>query len=280
MAVKIIPLSDKIGAEIRGIDLSQPVDTSTTDLLVKAFHKYILLLFREQNFPDEKSLIESADWLGNKADITMPGNKFGEDGTSIHLISNIRDKNGAAIGDLGDSDLWYHHDNSFTEAPDKATYLYAVELPREGGNTLFSNCYCAYDDLPNHLRKAIAGKRVLQVYDYGVCERPSKDNLKKTPHYWQPAIVVHPVTGKKALYFDRLMTAAIEGYDEPKNEQLLEELFPYVERIDYELSWRVGDYIIFDNRCSAHARREFPETERRLLQRGKVLGEPMIPFRN
>ena len=278
MAVKIIPLSDKIGAEIRGIDLSQPVDTSTTDLLVKAFHKYILLLFRGQKFSDEKSLVESADWLGNKAEITMPGNKFGEDGTSIHLISNIRDENGTAIGDLGDSELWYHHDNSFTEAPDKATYLYAVELPRKGGNTLFSNCYCAYDELPGHLRKAIAGKRVLQVYDYGVCERPSKDNLENTPHYWQPAIVVHPVTGKKALYFDRLMTAAIEGYDETESEELLQELFPYIERIDYELSWRVGDYIIFDNRCSAHARREFPEKERRLLKRGKVLGEPMVHF--
>jgi len=276
MSVEIIPLSENMGAEVRGVDLSRPVDAKTAKILNEAFIRHILLLFRNQIFGDEKSLLKSAAWLGETAHITMPGNKFGEDGENIHLISNIKDENGNPIGDLGDSDLLYHHDNSFTDAPDKSTYLYAVELPSTGGKTQFSNCYKAHDTLPDHLRQAIQGRRVLQVYDYNVNKRPSKDRLVEMPQAWQPAIVIHPVTGRKVLYVNPLNTALIEGYEEAESDALLEQLFPHIARIDYELTWRLGDYIIFDNRCSAHARTEFPTNQRRLLKRGKVAGAPMI----
>ena len=88
MSVEIIPLSENMGAEVRGIDLSRPIDAKTAEILNEAFIRHILLLFRDQNFPDERSLLKSAVWLGETAHITMPGNKFGEDGENIHLISN------------------------------------------------------------------------------------------------------------------------------------------------------------------------------------------------
>ncbi len=276
MNVEIIPLSENLGAEIRGVDLSQSLDKETAELLEEAFHRHILLLFRHQSFLDEKTLLRSADWLGTMASITMPGNKFGEDGENIHMISNIRDGNGEPIGDLGDSDLFFHHDNAFTIDPDKATFLWAVELPSHGGNTLFSNCYLAYEALPKHLLERIDGHRVLHVYDYNVNERPSKERLAEMPQAWHPAIIVHPVTGRKALYFNRLMTAAIEGYGETESDELLDELFPYIERVDYRLEWQLGDYIIFDNLAQAHARTEFPADQRRLLKRGKVTGAPFF----
>ena len=83
MTVEIIPLSETIGAEIRGVDLSRPVEGDTATALRDAFDRHILLLFRDQSFPDEKTLLRSADWLGTGAAITMPGNKFGEDGANI-----------------------------------------------------------------------------------------------------------------------------------------------------------------------------------------------------
>lgn len=275
MAIETIPLSAEIGAEIRGVDLSRPLDPETAETLSRAFIQHILLLFRGQEFPDERSLLQSAHWLGRNAPITMPDNKFGEDGEHIHLISNIRDETGEPIGDLGHSDLLYHHDNAFTDAPDMATYLYAVELPATGGNTYFSNCYRAFEALPADLRQAIAGRRVLQVYDYNVDTRPSTEKLADMPQAWQPVVVRHPVTGGAVLYVNPLNSIAIEGYNAAESDALLERLFPYVERVDYELEWRIGDYIIFDNRCSAHARADFPAEQRRLLKRGKVAGAPL-----
>ena len=276
VTLEIVPLSPTMGAEIRGVDLSRPLDAAAASALREAWLEHVLLVFRGQEL-DDGALRRSADWLGDPAEISMPVDRRGDDDASIALISNIRDEAGAPIGALGDGDMWFHHDNSYTEAPDKATWLYAVELPGRGGNTLFGNCYRAYEALPERLRRSLSGREVLQVYDYTLKQRPDLGDLDGVPQCWQPAVVVHPVTRKKALYVDRLMTAAIGGYDRAASEALIEEICVYTERIDYEHGWRPGDYVIWDNRCSVHARTDFPALERRLLKRGKVAGEKLIP---
>ena len=276
VTLEIVPLSPTMGAEIRGVDLSRPLDAAAASALREAWLEHVLLVFRGQEL-DDHALRRSADWLGDPAEISMPVERRGDDDASIALISNIRDEAGAPIGALGDGDMWFHHDNSYTEAPDKATWLYAVELPGSGGNTLFGNCYRAYEALPERLRRSLSGREVLQVYDYTLKQRPDLGDLDGVPQFWQPAVVVHPVTRKKALYVDRLMTAAIGGYDRAASEALIEEICVYTERVDYEHAWRPGDYVIWDNRCSVHARTDFPALERRLLKRGKVAGEKLIP---
>jgi len=273
--LEIIPLSDTIGAEVRGVNLALPVAPEIAARLQSAWHDHVVVLFRDQNLTDAH-LKASTGWLGQMSEITMPTDRRGDDDPAIALVSNILDAAGQPIGALGDGDMWFHHDNSFTAEPDKATFLYAVELPSEGGNTLFGNGYLAWDALPDPLRRDIEGRQVLQVYDYTVREKPDLDNLQGVPHHWQPAVIRHPVTGKSALYVDRLMSAAIEGVSRDDSAALLAELFPYIERADYEHVWRLGDFIIWDNRCSVHARTDFPPDQRRLLKRGKIAGERLI----
>ena len=275
MDIEILPLTDTLGAEIRGINLARPVAPEIALKLRDAWYQHVLLLFRNQEMSDEQ-LKRSTKWLGEAGEITMPPERRGDADLSIAMISNILDENGKPMGALGDGEMWFHHDNSFTLAPDKATFLYAVELPSEGGHTLFGNCYRAYDELPEELRKEIVGRRVLQVYDYTVREVPDTTNLGDVPHCWQPAVVKHPVSGRNALYVDRLMSAAIDGMERGDGKALLEKLFPYVERTDYEHVWQPGDYVIWDNRCSVHARTDFSADQRRLLKRGKVAGEELV----
>jgi taurine dioxygenase len=276
MDIEIVPLTDTIGAEVRGVDLSRPVPPDVATQLQDAWHAHVLLLFRDQELSDE-NLKSSTNWLGTMSEITMPTDRRGDDDLSIALVSNILDETGKPIGALGDGEMWFHHDNSFTPDPDKATFLYAVELPSEGGHTLFGNCYEAYEALPDDLRAEISDRRVLQVYDYTVREKPDISDLDGVPHCWQPAVVRHPVTGRRALYVDRLMSAAVEGLPSDESDALLARLFPYMERTDYEHKWRLGDYVIWDNRCSVHARTDFPASQRRLLKRGKVTGERLTP---
>lgn len=275
MTLEINPLSDTFGAEIRGIDLSEPQSSATAKALRDAWHRHILLLFRDQDL-DDAALKQSAAWLGDAGKISMPVERRGDDDTSIALVSNILDEAGAPIGALGDGDMWFHHDNCFMAEPDKATFLYAVELPSAGGHTLFGNCYLAWEALPADLRQALAGREILQVYDYTVRRKPDLDRLDGVRHCWQPAAIRHPVTERAALYVDRLMTAAVSGYERSESDALLAEIFPYVERADYEHVWRLGDYVIWDNRCSVHARTDFDAKERRLLKRGKIGGEALV----
>ena len=276
--LSIVPLGGTIGAKVRGIDLSRPLDPATAETLQQAWHRFALLVFPGQSMTDD-ALRRSADWLGTASEITMPTDRRGDDDSAIALVSNILDEAGKPIGALGDGDMWFHHDNSFMPLPDMATWLYAVELPSEGGDTLFGDCAAAWDALPETLRQQILGRRVLQVYDYTVREKPDLDRLEGVPHCWQPAVVVHPATGRPAIYVDRLMSSALDrgGDQSPATdgEALLEVLFPYVERTDYRHKWRLGDYVIWDNRSTVHARTDFPATERRLLKRGKVRGTEM-----
>jgi len=271
MPVEILPLSPGFGAEVRGVDLSRPVEPATAETLCAAWREHTLLLFRGQALTDD-ALRHAADWLGALSTIHMPVDRRGDNDIAIALISNILDDAGRPIGALGDGEMWFHHDNCFTPAPDKATWLYAVELPSEGGDTLFADCHAAWEALPDRLKAALAGRRVLQVYDYTVRAKPDLAALDNVPHCWQPAVIRHPENGRPALYVDRLMSAAIEGYGEAESAALLEEIFPYVERTDYAHRWRLGDYVIWDNRSSAHARTDFPADQRRLLKRGKIKG--------
>jgi taurine dioxygenase len=84
----------------------------------------------------------------------------------------------------------------------------------------------------------------------------------------------HEETGRKALYVNRLMTVAIEGMSEAENDDTLNFLFDHSEKPEFVYThvWHKGDLIVWDNRCSSHARTDFPSDQRRLLLRTTVKG--------
>jgi taurine dioxygenase len=276
MSVEIIPLSSAIGAEIRGIDLSKPIPSDVRQQLLKAWHENVLILFRNQSISDE-GLLSCSDWIGPLGARSRPADRRQEADPYIMLVSNIR-KNGEPIGSLPDGEMWFHHDMAFVDAPHKATFLYSVEVLKTGGNTKFANMYAAYDLLPDRLKKAVEDKRILQIFDFMQTSQPDLSELENVKHAWHPAIVRHPDTGRKALYVNRLMSATFEGMPDDEAKALITEIIPYAEdpSIIYEHIWQPGDFLVWDNRCSTHARTDFPETERRLLKRGMIEGAPLI----
>jgi taurine dioxygenase len=276
MTIDIRPLSPKIGALVQGVNLGEPLESRVQSTLLDAWHEHILLLFRDQQISDD-ALLHSADWLGKLGPRARPDDRRQEADPYIMLVSNIR-QNGVPIGSLPDGEMWFHHDMAFVDTPHKATFLYAVEVPKSGGNTRFANMYAAYERLPNRLKEAIEGRNVLQIFDFAQTSMPDMANLDGIKHAIQPAVVRHPETGKSALYINRLMTATIEGMDPKAARPLLDEIIAYAEdpAIIYDHCWRPGDYLVWDNRCSTHARTDFSPAERRLLRRGMIEGAPMI----
>ncbi len=276
MALDIIPLAPLIGAEVRGVNLSEALSTDTQQELLEAWHKYVLLLFRNQDLTDE-TLLSSGDWIGRLGARSRPAGRRQEPDPYIMMVSNIRE-NGKLIGSLPDGEMWFHHDMAFTDVPHKATFLYSVEVPKTGGNTKFANMYAAYDLLPEKLKKVLDGRRVMQIFDYQETSQPDLSQLGKVKHAWHPAVIRHPETGGKALYINRLMSATLENVTPEKAKALISEVIPYAEdpSIIYEHKWQPGDFLIWDNRCSTHARTDFSEKERRLLKRGMIEGAPLI----
>ena len=193
------------------------------------------------------------------------------------LVSNIRE-NGKLIGSLPDGEMHFHSDQCYLEKPANGTFLYAIEVPSEGGDTLFLNMYKAYETLPSELKARLDGRKALNAYLYDSTTRAangSKVDFSAHPHFVQPIVRTHPDTKRKALYVNRLMTFTVDGMDDEEGGTLLSKLFDHIEQEQfiYAHRWRVGDLVLWDNRCTLHARTDFSDRERRLLRRYTVLGD-------
>lgn len=285
MPINIHPLSPYIGAKIRGVDISKPLDAQDVAAIRVAWLDHCVLLFRDQelNAEQQRAFVRCFGELGGRKVRVEPTNYKRPEGPDYNadamLVSNIRE-GGKPIGVLPDGEMWFHHDMCYSPQPNRASFLYAIEVPSWGGNTMFSSMYAAYENLPQRLKDRIEGRTVLQAFDEYQDRRIdlSVRSLDTVPHCFQPIVVRHPETGRRAIYVSRLMSHHIEGLTEQESADLLEELYTYTEdpAIRYEHVWCPGDLLMWDNLCSTHARTDFPREERRLMRRFTIAGEPVI----
>jgi len=268
-------LSPALGAEILGVDLRNPIDEGLKEKLLDTWHQHLVILLRNQDL-DEDAEVRFAETFGPLAKTTSGRRYEGIRHPAVMLISNIR-KDGKPIGALPDGEMHFHTDQCHQEVPAKATMLYAIEIPSKGGNTLFVNAYAAYETLPEEVKQRVAGRRALNAYTSDTMLRSANyDDAKSS--YWHPVVRTHPATGRKALYVNRLMTREIEGLPLDESEAILQMMFDHQEQPEfvYEHVWRPGDILMWDNRCTLHARTDFSAGERRLLRRVTILGEKPV----
>ena len=281
MPLEIKPLSPALGAEIAGVDLRQDLAAETVAAIIDAWHEHLVLLFRNQELAEDDQ-IRFARHFGALQKRTRPPEAINEAGHTKYpqltmLVSNIRD-NGKPIGSLPDGEMHFHSDQCYLEKPAAGTFLYAIEVPSAGGDTLFLNMYKAYETLPAEVKARIDGRKALNAYLYDSTTRAvngAKVDFTAHPHHVQPIVRTHPATKRKALYVNRLMTFTVEGLDDDDGTALLNALFDHMEqdKFIYAHRWRVGDLLLWDNRCTLHARTDFSDRERRLLRRYVVMGD-------
>ena len=269
------PLSGAIGAEITGVDLRNAIDDALAGRLLDAWHRHLVILLRGQELSEDDQ-VRFAERFGPPAKIHT--SQFVRSHPAVMLISNIRE-DGKPIGALPDGEMQFHTDQCHQEIPAKASMLYAIEVPSVGGNTLFANAYLAYETLPAEIKRRLDGRKALNAYDYDTAATVRRSEVPEgAPSCWHPVVRTHPATGRKALYVNRLMTRRIEGLDPAESEDLLAFLFDHQEQPQfvYEHVWRPGDLLMWDNRCTLHARTDFSADERRLLRRVTILGEKPV----
>jgi taurine dioxygenase len=279
----VTPLSGACGAEIGGVDLTRELSEETVRAIKQAWEDHLVLVFRGQSITQDQQL-RFASYFGELGDrkvapAPLRGRTEGiqQDHRKILLVTNIK-VDGQPIGAFGDGEFWFHIDSGYTARPYKYTFLYALELPSRGGNTLFSNMYKAYEAVPPALKEKLAGRQALHIHEY---KRSEKANLavdiSEIPHFCHPVFITHPDTGRKTLFVDRLMTARIEGLAPEESDAILEQLYAIGERREFifEHVWQIGDFLMWDNRCTIHARTDFAKGERRLLRRCTVEGGPL-----
>lgn len=282
--IEVVKLGKACGAEIRGVDLKHPLSASAVERVQKAWDEHLVLVFRGQDVTQEDQLRFAANFGALGARKQAPDHlRDRTEGVlqldpKILLVSNIK-LEGVPIGAFGDGDMWFHIDSGYTQRPYKYTFLYGVELPSRGGNTLFANMYKAYESVPEALKQKLAGRKALHIHEY---KRTAKvdinTDISDSPHWFQPIFITHPRTGKKSLFVDRLMTARIEGVSAEESDDILAQLYDIGETPEfiYEHEWQVGDFVMWDNLALIHARTDFDRGERRLMRRCTVEGTPVV----
>jgi len=279
--VEIRPLPYALGAEVLCDDIRQLGDTDVT-FIYQAWHDHLALLFRGQTLSDD-DLVAFTRYFGELKDplpayqresgVEQLGDRY------VTVISNVVE-NGVAIGVLGDGEARWHTDYNFNERPYAATTLFALEVPTVGGNTGWSNMYAAYETLNADLRDRVTGLTIKHDESYnaaGMLRRGYKPvtDLPTSPGPSHPIVRTHPETGYNFLYLGRRLFSYVNGLELADSEALLDELWAHAERAQFQWhhTWRVGDLVLWDNRCIMHHRDAFPPESRRVMHKTQTIGD-------
>ena len=281
MTLFVVPTEAALGAEVRGLDLAREMDNATANEIAQAWHARQVLLFCGQSLNPDRLAAFSRHF--GALDVVPAWRKFHPPGSKdVLVISNVIE-NGEPIGVLGYGEAEWHTDMSYIDLPPRASVLHALEVPQAGGETSFLDMYAALESMPRELRGAIEGKVINHdsSYDSAGGLRPGAatfDDVREAPGARHPAIRLHPESGRRALYLGRRRNAWIVGMDEKDSDALLDALWAHVlqPRFVWTHSWRVGDVLVWDNRCTMHRRAPFDAAERRVMHRTQIVGERPI----
>jgi taurine dioxygenase len=274
--IAVIPTRAALGAEIQKVDL-RTIDEDDFAAIYRAWLDHSVLLFRGQHLTDDDLIAFSKrfgelDW----APVQESGRRFVEGHPEIYVVSNVVE-NGVPIGSLGSGEATWHTDMSYLQDPPKASILYALEVPPSGGNTYFSSMYLAYESLPDDFKQRIERLSLKHdgSYNSGGYVRQgltAVDDPVTSPGALHPLVCTHPETKRRLLYLGRRRNAYIRGLSLEESESLLDQLWPYAAREEraWHNEWRVGDLVLWDNRCTMHRRDPFDSNARRVMHRTQI----------
>ena len=272
----VTPSGAALGAEVTGIDLRQ-IGDGLFGAIQAAWLEHQVLLFRDQHLHDD-DLIAFSRRFGHldHAPVQENGQRFVDGHPEIYVVSNVVE-NGVAIGSLGSGEAVWHTDMSYLADPPKASVLYALEVPSSGGDTGFCSMYRAWETLPESLQRRVADLRVKHdgTYNSGGYVRAGvtpTDDPRSAPGTLHALVGTHPETGRRFLYLGRRRNAYLEGLPLEQSEALLDEIWSYAtaDALTWYHQWRVGDLVVWDNRCTMHRRNAFDASSRRVMHRTQI----------
>ncbi|MEM1325524.1 MAG: TauD/TfdA family dioxygenase [Bacteroidota bacterium] len=248
-----------VGAEVEDIKLSELTPAQATQVK-ELLGEHGVLIFRDQHCSDG----EFVEFLEKLGPLTFTvGETPVEDHPDLNVVSNA--------GRIGKVKSRFHIDSSYFQRPPAYSALRAVTVPPNGGETLFTNQYWAYDTLNEQIKSQLEDK----TFKHVVTRLDLSEHEEAETAADHPAFLVHPISGKKAIYMSTPQRcASVSGYDEATSQDLVQQCYDHSiqEENIYRHTWQAGDIVIWDNGCTLHKADHSKVDGERVLHRGLCLG--------
>ena len=273
----ILPTGAVLGAEIRGLDLAQPMDDHAFEAVDDAFARFGVIFFRNQRITPQQQVAFTRRF--GAIEFNIFGERWSVPGApEIVVVSNVTE-NGKPVGVRRAGENW-HSDMCYSARPPRGTMLYAIETPAlhglSLGDTEFASAAAAWDALPDDLRRRIEGRRA--VFDFTGRKRafpPTAEEIARNPPVTHPIVRTHPKSGRRCLYVMRDDCTGIEGIPAEEAEARIAALADHIVKPQfiYRHQWRPGDVLMWDNCTVQHkAIQDYDLPQRRLMHRTTMGG--------
>ena len=283
--MKTRELRPDFGLEILDIDLASDLSDRQFEEILEHYYHYSLLLIRNQRL-SSKAQAAICHRFGQPKIETRKQFNFQEN-PEVSTLGNIRNNTGKPLTFFARGGFGWHTDGTAACHVDAATLLYAVEVPREGGDTLFLSSANTYDNSPNELKQALQDVNLLasfHAHNDPLLETDPDSFIPLTPTeretlppVWHKIVQIHPVTGRKVYYLN-LDPLEFRGIDDKTGHQLIKQLIEFASQPQYVYRhrWQPGELLIWDNHAMLHSGTSTLgyETDRRLMHRSFVYTLP------
>jgi taurine dioxygenase/putative 2-oxoglutarate oxygenase len=269
--LELIPITEHIGTEVRGVDVTQPIREVDFNRIYQAWIDTTILLFRGQSMTPTQQM-DFTLRFGELASYTR--SKFSHvERAEVLVLSNIVEE-GRLIGSPVSGRVW-HTDGHYLAEPPAGSILHAVEVPPVGGDTLFANMFRAYEQLPEIVKRRIEGRQVVisrvqsRPYNYPDRTPPTDAERAEWLDMPQPMVLTHSENGRKAIYAGGNVPWRVVGMDDAESSPLVTfvQEFSVMRRFTYRHRWQSGDIIVWDNRSAMHCATPYDDRYRRRMHR-------------
>lgn len=283
LRIGVEPISGACGCEISGVDLSQPLDADTLAEVMKAFEHFLVIVFRDQDLtPDQHKAFSRL--FGEIIELPQAPT-YGEH-QDMQEVRREADEPENVVPSFEH----FHTDSPFLLRPPLAIVMRALDVPKYGGDTAFSNGYLVYEHLSEGMKTLLDGLEIVysgkHIWANNDKLPPEKRLRLRESHGFaedelenvHPAVRVHPRTGRKALYATTAYFQRFVGWSDEESRALLDYLQSLAQRLHYHcrVKWRKDTLIVWDNRFLLHRGIHDFKYERRYLIRTTVMGERPI----
>lgn len=267
--IEVLPLNGAVGAEIRGVDLAQPLSDAVREEIGRAFSENLVIYLRGQGHVSREEHMEFARLFGP---LNRIPHIFSVEGhPDVQIVERTKDDTRKVVGE------GFHNDSSYMKTPPMAVIMRAVDVPQYGGDTAFANLYLAYETLSPKMQEFCEGITAVHSATRLFGSRAKSKNVMmkemdeaegdlETTH---PLVCVHPRTGLKHLFLGPVFTQSLVGFSDEESRLIIDYLLAHIGKLAHtgRVRWENGTILVWDNWAVHHSAIADYQGQHRYLER-------------